>query len=132
MIEIQWTELILAVTTIISGVVTHLINKKKYGQEIKKLEADNRSLSIQNMEKSLDYYEKWVDAANKRLEEVLVKQDNALSENYNLKELVSDMRLKLDHMNALLCTDIPCTRRVRDSAVIDCIYLQDLEKQKDV
>jgi hypothetical protein len=45
--------------------------------------------------------------------------------------MLADTSLKLDHMKALLCTNLPCTARVQDSSIIDCIYLKTIENNKN-
>lgn len=127
----EMTEIILAIIAIVSGVVTHLLSKKKYSQEIERLKKDNDSLSIQNMGKSLDYYEKFVSSSTNRIEEVLKKQDDILKENLDLKEALVNLSMKVEHMNALLCTNLPCTLRVQDRSVIDCIYLQSIKNKEE-
>ena len=47
----NWTEIVLAVIAIASGVITHLLDKRKHKAEIAKLTAETASDNITNMDK---------------------------------------------------------------------------------
>lgn len=128
--SLNWTEIVLAAIAILSGIVTHFLDKKKFNGEIAKLKAETDGDNIGNMDKSLDFYEKWVDNTNKRLDDMLVKQQTLIEENNKLREQIADLNLKLSHLTTLLCTDLPCTKRVQDKTVVDCTYLSAKTKSK--
>ena len=120
----NWTEIVLAIIAILSGVVTHFLDKRKFNGEIDKMQAETDGDNIENMDKSLDFYEKWVDKTNSRLDYMLAKQETLIEENNKLREQVSDLNLKMGHLTTLLCTDLPCTKRVQDKTIVGCAYLE--------
>lgn len=121
--ELNWTEIALAVIAIAAGVVTHQLDKRKHKAEIEKIKAETDSDNIGNMDKSLEFYEKWVDNTNKRLDEVLKNQDRLMNENASLRDKLNTVKEQTTRMSTLLCTNLPCNQRVIDSSIVDCIYL---------
>ena len=121
----QYYEIISAVigTGIISTIITHILTKKKYKAEIAKLSAEVQGDTIENMDKSLEFYEKWVDKTNKRLEEILGNQDRLMDENASLRKELNIVKEQTTKMSTLLCTNLPCNQRIIDSSIIDCVYL---------
>ena len=113
--ELNITEIIIAIIGVGATIVSHILTKRKY-------KVDTDGSYIENMGHSLDYYEKWVDNTNKRLDEVLKNQDKLMEENTALKEELSTVKQQTTRLTSLLCTDLPCTKRVQDASVIDCIY----------
>ena len=114
--ELNFTEIIIAIIGIVATVVSHILTKRKY-------RVDTDGSYIENMGHSLDYYEKWVDSTNKRLDEVLKNQDKLMKENTALKGELNTVKQQTTRLASLLCTDLPCTKRVQDSSIIDCIYV---------
>ena len=124
------TEIIIAGIGVVSVIVTHLLDKKRHKAEIAKLSTEVQGDTIGNMDKSLDFYEKWVEKTNKRLDEVLRNQDRLINENLVLKQELNTVKEQTTRMSTLLCTKLPCNQRVQDASVIDCIYLTENKKNK--
>lgn len=120
--EINWVEIALAVIAIAGTVVSHLLTKKKFIGEVEKLKAETDSDTIENMDKSLDFYEKFVEATNKRLDEVLHNQSKLIAENNSLKEQVIEMDTKMSKLTSVICTKLTCVHREVDEDVVNCIY----------
>lgn len=120
--EINWVEIALAVIAIAGTVVSHLLTKKKFIGEVEKLKAETDSDTIENMDKSLDFYEKFVEATNKRLDEVLHNQGRLITENNSLKEQVTEMDTKMSKLTSIICTKLTCVHREVDEDVVNCIY----------
>lgn len=120
--EINWVEIALAVIAIAGTVVSHLLTKKKFIGEVEKLKAETDSDTIENMDKSLDFYEKFVEATNKRLDEVLHNQGKLIAENNSLKEQVIEMDAKMSKLTSIICTKLTCVHREVDEDVVNCIY----------
>lgn len=120
--EINWVEIALAVIAIAGTVVSHLLTKKKFIGEVEKLKAETDSSTIENMDKSLDFYEKFVEATNKRLDEVLHNQGKLIAENNSLKEQVIEMDTKMSKLTSIICTKLTCVHREVDEDVVNCIY----------
>ncbi len=118
----NWTEIVLAIIAIASGVITHLLDKRKHKAEIAKLTAETASDNITNMDKSLDFYEKLAESTNKRLDAVLAKQEEMIQENEALKTQVTDLNTKMTKINAVICTKLACVHREVDESVLECIY----------
>lgn len=124
------SEIIIAVIGVISVVVTHILDRRKSKAEIAKLTTETNGESIDNIDKSLDFYEKWVDNTNKRLDEVLKNQDRLMNENVSLRTELNTVKEQTTRMSTLLCTNLPCNQRVMDSSIIDCIYLNGSKQTK--
>jgi len=96
MIEPLSTLLITAGTSCITGFTTWFFSRRKYNQEVA---GDN----IKNLQESLDFYIKLSDDNNKRLGEIL-ERNNQLEkqiievkkENFDLKELMNDQILQIE------------------------------------
>lgn len=116
-------------TGILTTIVTHILTKRKYKAEVDKLSTEVQGDNIGNMDKSLDFYEKWVSNTNKRLDEVLKNQDRLIEENASLRNELNTVKEQTTRMSALLCTNLPCNQRVIDSSIIDCVYLQGSKRQ---
>lgn len=126
--EINWVEIALAVIAIAGTVVSHLLTKKKFIGEVEKLKAETDSSTIENMDKSLDFYEKFVEATNKRLDEVLHNQGKLIAENNSLKEQVIEMDTKMSKLTSIICTKLTCVHREVDEDVVNCIYPKKCKK----
>lgn len=120
--EFNWVEIALAVIAIAGTAVSHLLTKRKYNSEVEKLKAETNSDTIDNMDKSLDFYEKFVEATNKRLDEVLNNQSRLIDENTSLKSQVADMDSKMSKLASIICTKLTCVHREVDEDVINCVY----------
>lgn len=88
------------VTTIVSGWTSWFFARKKYNSEV-----DNNL--IENMQESLEFYQKLSDDNKKRLDDVL-KRNEAL-------ELeVGKLREQLFNLMSSICVDLTCQVRKRD------------------
>lgn len=125
----EYSEIIIAGIGVISVVVTHLLDRRKLKAEIAKLSTEVQGDTIGNMDKSLEFYEKWVDNTNKRLDEVLKNQDRLMNENVSLRNELNTVKEQTTRMSTLLCTNLPCNQRVIDSSIIDCVYLTGSKRQ---
>ena len=126
----EYSEIIIAGIGVISVVVTHFLERRRSKAEIAKISTEVQGDTIGNMDKSLDFYEKWVDNTNKRLDEVLKNQDRLMNENVSLRNELNTVKEQTTRMSTLLCTNLPCNQRVMDSSIIDCIYLNDKKQAK--
>jgi len=125
----EYSEIIIAGIGVISVVVTHFLERRRSKAEIAKISAEVQGDTIGNMDKSLEFYEKWVDNTNKRLDEVLQNQDRLMGENVSLRNELNTVKEQTTRMSTLLCTNLPCNQRVIDSSIIDCVYLQGSKRQ---
>ena len=125
----EYSEIIIAGIGVISVVVTHFLERRRSKAEIAKISAEVQGDTIGNMDKSLEFYEKWVDNTNKRLDEVLKNQDRLMGENVSLRNELNTVKEQTTRMSTLLCTNLPCNQRVIDSSIIDCVYLQGSKRQ---
>ena len=107
---------------VVTVIVTHLLTKKKYQKEVDKISTEVEGDTIGNMDKSLEFYEKWVENTNKRLDEVLQNQDRLISENLTLRNELNTVKEQTTRMSTLLCTKLPCNQRVQDASIIECVY----------
>lgn len=121
----EYSEIIIAGIGVISVVITHFLERRRSKAEVAKISTEVQGDTIGNMDKSLDFYEKWVDNTNKRLDEVLKNQDRLMNENVSLRNELNTVKEQTTRMSTLLCTNLPCNQRVMDSSIIDCIYLND-------
>lgn len=88
------------VTTLVSGWTSWFFARKKYNSEV-----DNNL--IENMQESLEFYQKLSDDNKKRLDDVL-KRNEAL-------ELeVGKLREQLFNLMSSICVDLTCQVRKRD------------------
>lgn len=127
--ELDLTNIILAVIAILASYITHRLDKRKniadvdrLKAEIEKLKTETKSDDIDNMGKSLDFYEKFVEATNKRLDEVLKNQNKLIEENTALKGQVTDMDTRMTKLTSIICTKLTCVHREVDEDVINCVY----------
>ena len=120
----EYSEIIIAGIGVVSVVITHLLDRRKLKAEVAKLSTEVQGDTIGNMDKSLEFYEKWVENTNKRLDEVLSNQDRLMKENSSLRDELNTVKEQTTRMSTLLCTNLPCNQRIVDSSVIDCVYLQ--------
>ena len=119
----EYSEIIIAGIGVISVIVTHFLERRRSKAEIAKISTEVQGDTIGNMDKSLEFYEKWVDNTNKRLDEVLKNQDRLMNENVSLRNELNTVKEQTTRMSTLLCTNLPCNQRVIDSSIIDCVYL---------
>lgn len=92
------------VTSIISSWTTWFLARKKYNSEVD-------SNLIENMQKSLSFYQKLSDDNKERLEE-------ALTRSVYLEEEVKELRRQVLNLTAVICTDISCYVRKNDGSIL--------------
>lgn len=83
------TAIIGLVTTIVSSTVTYLFSRKKYNSEV-----DHNN--IENMENSLEFYEKLSNSNNKILSDILERSEKLAESNLNLLIEVQNLRAQVD------------------------------------
>ena len=83
------------VTTTIGSVVTYLVTRKKY-----KAEVDNNVIS--NMDDSLEFYKKLSDDTNKRLDDILKKNNELIASNESLEKEVKQLKVTVDDLTVRL------------------------------
>ena len=83
------------VTTTVSSVVTYLVTKKKY-----KVEVDTNVIS--NMDDSLEFYKKLSDDTNKRLDDILKKNNELIASNESLEKEVKQLKVTVDDLTVRL------------------------------
>lgn len=88
------------ITTIVSSWASWFFARKKYNSEVD-------SNLINNMKKSLDFYERLSADNRERLEEVLKR-------NTELEQEVEELRKQLFNLMSSICTDLTCQLRKRN------------------
>lgn len=88
------------ITTVISGWTSWFFARRKYNSEV-----DNNL--IENMQQSLEFYEKLSDDNKNRLDEVLKR-------NAELKQEIKDLRKQMFSLMNSICTDLTCQLRKRN------------------
>lgn len=87
--------IVTVVTTTIGSVVTYLVTRKKY-----KAEVDNNVIS--NMDDSLEFYKKLSDDTNKRLDDILKKNNELIASNESLGKEVKQLKETVDDLTTRL------------------------------
>lgn len=87
------------ITTVISGWTSWFFARRKYNSEV-----DNNL--IENMQQSLEFYEKLSDDNKNRLDEVLER-------NAELEQEIKDLRKQMFSLMNSICTDLTCQLRKR-------------------
>jgi hypothetical protein len=106
MIDVIITGVVGLISSIISGVVSWLTAKKKYNAEVD-------STIIENLQKSLDFYEKLVNDNTRRLDDVLKRNEALERSNLLLEEKVANLSNQIFTLMAEICLDFSCQRRVK-------------------
>lgn len=88
------------ITTVISGWTSWFFARRKYNSEV-----DNNL--IENMQQSLEFYEKLSDDNKNRLDEVLKR-------NAELEQEIKDLRKQMFSLMNSICTDLTCQLRKRN------------------
>lgn len=88
------------ITTVISGWTSWFFARRKYNSEV-----DNNL--IENMQQSLEFYEKLSDDNKGRLDEVLKR-------NAELEQEIKDLRKQMFSLMNSICTDLTCQLRKRN------------------
>lgn len=93
--ELIISGIVTVVTTTIGSVVTYLVTRKKY-----KAEVDNNVIS--NMDDSLEFYKKLSDDTNKRLDDILKKNNELIASNESLEKEVKQLKVTVDDLTVRL------------------------------
>lgn len=93
------------VTAPISSVITWLLARKKYRAEV------NTNI-IENMQKSLDFYKQLSDDTNRRLQEVLERNDK-------LEDQIRDLQRQVFALMSTVCTNLSCSLREKDETILN-------------
>ena len=88
------------VTTIVSGWTSWFFARKKYNSEV-----DNNL--IENMQDSLNFYQKLSDDNKRRLDDVLKR-------NEELEKEVKELKKQMFNLMSSICVDLTCQVRKRD------------------
>lgn len=91
-------------TTITSGWVSWFFARKKYYSEV------DHNL-IENMENSLEFYQKLSDDNRTRLEEMIERNDN-------LEKEVQELRRQMLNLTMNICMDLTCVNRIREHQIL--------------
>lgn len=86
-------------SSIITGVLTHFLTRRKYNSEV-----DNNV--IENMKQSLEFYTKLSDDNKARLDEALKRNDM-------LEDEVRQLRTQMFQFMNNICLDLTCSARQR-------------------
>lgn len=97
--ELLLTAIISITTSSITGFVTWLLSKKKYDAAVKH---DN----IENMENSLEFYDKLSKSNNKILEDILARSEKLSESNFQLMIEVQNLRAQLDILIKIVNTEL--------------------------
>lgn len=87
--------IVTVVTTTVSSVVTYLVTKKKYKVEVE-------TTTISNMDDSLEFYKKLSDDTNKRLDDILKKNNELIASNESLGKEVKQLKETVDDLTTRL------------------------------
>lgn len=119
MTEILITGGVGIVSSIISGWASWIFARKKYNSEV------DGNL-IENMQKSLDFYQKLSNDNKERLEQTL--QDNVhlrqavdelLQENKQLRKEIDTLKNQVIKITTTICTDLSCQIRSKDFSTLN-------------
>lgn len=94
-------------TTVVSSFITWLLSKKKYYTEV-----DNNM--IRNMEKSLEFYEKLSTDTQKRLAEILERNDILEKKNDKCEEEINKLREQMYNLMYKICLNYECKYRIKE------------------
>ena len=106
------TALIGFLSTIVSGWCTWFFTRKKYNSEV-----DNNL--IQNMQKSLEFYQNLSEDNKNRLNEVLKRNEELEKRDELLEQEVRKLKEQMMHMMTTICTDLSCQLRKRNMEDLD-------------
>ena len=92
------------VTTIVSGWTSYFFTRRKYNTEV-----DNNL--IENMKKSLEFYDRLSDNNRERLEEVLRRNESLEERNRILEKEVAELKTQMLNLMGSICVDLTCQVR---------------------
>lgn len=110
---------------VLTSLVTFLLTRRKYKNEVKEGEIHNDGYKIDNDEKKFNLYIKMINENEKRI-------DRLQNENDNLSLQIAEMRSVVFGMLQQVCTDMMCQNRKFDQA--SCPYYDTvfkLNKEED-
>lgn len=117
--EIIITSLIGLFTTIVSGISSWLLAKRKYNAEV------DHSI-IDNMKESLEFYQNLSNDNKDRLTEALAENkqlrqdmDRISEENKELKRDIVQLRNQIVGLATSICTDLSCQLRKREQSTLN-------------
>lgn len=93
------TPIITVVCTALGSVVTWLLSRKKYKTEVE-------HNSIENMDNSLEFYEKLSNSNNKILEDILERSEKLAESNLKLLIEVQNLRAQIDILVRVIRTEM--------------------------
>lgn len=93
------TSIIGLVVTIITSLITWLLSRRKYNSEV-----DHNN--IENMEGSLEFYEKLSASNNKILEDILERSEKLAESNLKLLIEVQNLRAQIDILVRVLQNEV--------------------------
>lgn len=142
--ELNWTEIALAIIAIVAAVVTHLLDRRKHKTEVDQLKADiektkseTMTSTVSGLGSAVDVYQDLVAGIKEEMKELRDsntelrnKLAKVFTENDSLKEDIKTLNSNVQQLNQYLCT-VPCTNREVNPSVLNCAYLQDRAKAKD-
>lgn len=106
------------VTSIISGWTSWILARRKYNSEV------DGNL-IENMQKSLEFYENLSDDNKQRLDKALENNahlrtaiDELLKENKQLKREIDTLKDQVIKITTTICTDLSCQIRSKDFSTL--------------
>lgn len=102
---------------VLTSVVTFLLTRRKYRNEVKEGQIHNDGYQIENDEKKFDLYVKMINDNEMRI-------DNLQEENRDLRRQVAEMRSVVFGMLQQVCTDMMCQSRKFDQQ--QCPYYDTL------
>ena len=119
MTEILITGGVGIVSSIISGWISWICARRKYNSEVD-------STLIENMQKSLDFYQKLSDDNKERLEKALEDNNHLrtaieelLKGNKQLKKEIDGLKDQMIKLTTSICTDLSCQLRNKDFSTLD-------------
>lgn len=104
---------------VLTSLVTFLLTRRKYKNEVKEGEIHNDGYKIDNDEKKFNLYIKMINENEKRI-------DRLQKENDDLSLQIAEMRSVVFGMLQQVCTDMMCQNRKFDQA--SCPYYDTLFK----
>lgn len=119
MTEILITGGVGVITSIISGWTSWVFARKKYNSEV------DGNL-IENMQKSLEFYEKLSDDTTARLNKALEDNEHLrqsmeelMQENKQLKREIDTLKDQVLKITTTICTDLSCQIRNKDYSTLN-------------
>ena len=97
-------------STIISGWASWFFARRKYNSEV-----DNNL--IQNMQESLEFYQKLSDDNRVRLEDVLKRNAELEKRDEALEEEIKEMKKQMFTLVSNICLNLSCASRIREKQI---------------